>query len=180
MFIKEKKPFLEFLYLNSFYQAIVELLAERQGTSSEELEVTSPMELCPASSPVNPGKHDIGIQCCFDPITWRSVAVQTDRYKAELPEQKNRLPHASFPEPCAPVPARSDKVLHDHSYAMRAPPDIMFPTFDADNFTVPLPLLEHVENVAADGDESDVDAEVDEDDEHLDPLWQIPDDELTQ
>ena len=54
----------------------------------------------------------------------------------------------------------------------------MFPTFDADSFTIPLPLLDHVQNVTADGDESDVDADVDEDDEHLDPLWQIPNDEL--
>ena len=106
------------------------------------------------------------------------MAVQTDRYKPELPEQKNPVPHASYPEPCAPVPARSDKVLHDHSYAMRAPPDTVFPTFDADSFTIPLPLLDHVQNVAADGDESDVDADVDEDDEHLDPFWQIPDVQL--
>ena len=119
------------------------------------------MEPFPAPSHVSPGMHDIGIQCCFDPITQRSVAIQTDSYKAS-----------------APVHARLDKVLHDHSYAMRAPPDIVFPTFDADSFTIPLPLLEHVENVAAADDESDVDANVDEEDEHLDPLWQIPDDEL--
>ena len=160
------------MYLNLFYQAVEELLAERQGTSSEEPEVSSSMEPCPAPCPVSQGMHDIGIQCCFDPITQKSVAVQTDRYKAELPEQTNPVPHASFPEPCAPVHARSDKVLHDHSYAMRAPPDIVFPTFDADSFTIPLPSLEQVENVAADGHESDVgddDVDVDEDDEHLDP-----------
>ena len=48
-------------------------------------------------------------------------------------------------------------------------PQTVFPTFDADSFTKPLPLLKHVQNVAADGDKSDVDADVDEDDEHLDP-----------
>ena len=165
--------------MNLFYQAVEELLAERQGTSSEEPEVSSSMEPCPAPCPVSQGMHDIGIQCCFDPITQKSVAVQTDRYKAELPEQTNPVPHASSPEPCAPVHARSDKVLHDHSYAMRAPPDIVFPTFDADTFTIPLPSLEQVENVAADGHESDVDDDdVDEDDEYLEPLWQIPDDEV--
>ena len=45
--------------------------------------------------------------------------------------------------------------------------------------SIPLPSLEQVENVAADGHESDVDDDdVDEDDEHLVPLWQIPDDEV--
>ena len=61
---------------------------------------------------------------------------------------------------------------------MRARPDMVFSTFDADSFTILLPLLVHVENVAADGDKSDVDADVDKDDEHLDPLWQIPDVQL--
>ena len=158
-------------------------MAERKGKSSEEPEVVTSMEPCPAPCPVSPGTHNIGIQCCFNPITQRNVAVQTDRYKPKLPEQKNPVPRASFPEPCAPVHASSDKVSHDHSYAMRAPPDIVFPTFDADSFTIPLPSLEQVKNVTVDGHESDVDDDdddddVDEDNEQLDPLWQTPDDEV--
>ena len=34
----------------------------------------------------NPGMHDVGVQCCFEPITQRIVATQTDVYKASASE----------------------------------------------------------------------------------------------
>ena len=80
------------------------------------------------------------------------------------------------------------KIKNDHTYAMRAPPHVIFPTYEDDNFnaTSPPPLHEvevTTTNDNVDGASDDEsgrnygdDDGNDDDDEDLDPSWQLPDD----
>ena len=125
--------------------------------------------------------HDIETQCCFNPITLKSVETQTDSEPcacANVPVITNN----EVPLPVN-VMAEEWKIDNDHSYAMHAPRHIIFPTYEDDSFnaTSPPPLHEvevtcttSYENVESD-DESDNDN--DKDDEDLDPDWQLPYDE---
>ena len=131
-----------------------------------------------------PEVSDIGIQCCTEPITLRSVAVQTDFGKII----GNDLCETSKIDISPPVEREVDvppnphaviwKISNDHSYAMEAPPDaVIFPSYDAESFkTIPLPPL-HEELLEDDKTVVDNDDDDDGDDEDLDPNWQLPDDE---
>ena len=134
--------------------------------------------------------HDIGIQCCFDPICCKTVETQTDEQDnastnvSEKTSNKLSLPGQDG----AHVSAEVDKstVKHDHSYATQPPPYVIFPTYEDDSFnaTSPPPLyeVEVVLRTTTEDDESvvgnengdDSDDEDDEDagdDEDLDPHW---------
>ena len=99
-------------------------------------------------SPAQPQMHDIGIQCCFDPICYKIVETQTDEKnnastnvsektsnKLSLPDQDGA--HVS-------VEADESKVKLDRSYATQPPPYVIFPTYEDDSFnaTSPPPLYE--------------------------------------
>ena len=129
-----------------------------------------------------PRVHDIGIQCCCQPLTLRSVAVQTEDSK----QKKGKANVTSTPiqnEPYMYVPPYVDavqwKVLKDHTYSLPACPSSVFPTYDGNFFsTTPFtqlhkedPRLENDDD-NVDGDVSDTDDEVD--DEDLDPHWKFP------
>ena len=67
--------------------AVAELLAvENQNTFAEEIviedSVLSDDITTLKSRSASPGVRDFGVQCCFEPITHRSVATQTDVCKA--------------------------------------------------------------------------------------------------
>ena len=72
------------------------------------------------------------------------------------------------------------KVAHDHNYAMDVPSNVFFPTYDHGIFNIPIPpqhdlnvvSSEDTANAFVNGNESDAD-----DDEDLDPNWQLPDDD---
>ena len=79
------------------------------------------------------------------------------------------------------------KTKNDYTYAMQAPPHVIFPTYEDDNFnpTSP-PPLDEVEvttindNVDGASDDESGSNNVDDDgnhddDEDLDPSWQLPD-----
>ena len=142
-------------------------------------------------SPAQPQMHDIGIQCCFDPICYKTVETQTDEKDnastnvSEKTSNKLSLPgqdgaHVS-------VEADESKVKLDHSYATQPPPYLIFPTYEDDSFnaTSPPPLYE-VDVVLRttteddeivfgneNGDDSGDDDDDDDarDDEDLDPHW---------
>ena len=133
-----------------------------------------------------PEVSDMGIQCCTEPITLRSVAVQTDFCKII----GNDLCKTAKIDISPPVQREVDvpqnphavilKIPNDHNYSMEAPPDaVIFPSYDADSFkTIPLPPLhkELVEDDKTVVDNDDDDDDNDGDDEDLDPRWQLPDD----
>ena len=123
--------------------------------------------------------HDIGIQCCCQPVTLRSVAVQTEDFQ----QKKNKADVTPTPtqnEPYMYVTPYVDtvqwKVLKDHTYSLPACPSSVFPTYDENFFsTIPFtqlhkedPYLENDDD-NVDGHVSDIDDEVD--DEDRDPHW---------
>ena len=71
------------------------------------------------------------------------------------------------------------KVVHDHSYTMDVPQNVFFPSYDHESFNIPIPpqhdvnvSSEDTANAFVNGNESDAD-----DDEDLDPNWQLTDDD---
>ena len=134
--------------------------------------------------------HDIGIQCCFDPICYKTVETQTDQMdntSTNVSEKtSNKLPLPGQDGAHISVEAEESKVKHDHSYAMQPPPYVIFPTYEDDSFNAmsPPPIYE-VEVVLRttteddeivgneNGDDSDEEDEDDDarDDEDLDPHW---------
>ena len=88
-----------------------------------------------------------------------------------------------------PLPMQAEwKIKNDHTYAMQAPPHVIFPTYEDDNFNATSPHSPHeVEgttiNDNVDGATDDKsgsnyggDEGNDDGDEDLDPSWQLPDD----
>ena len=180
-----------------FYQAVEELLVADRSTDHElvlDNDVEPDVELGPVDpdvepGPSNPGMHDIGIQCCFEPLTLRSIEIQTE------PSEQSSNDHfgekanieVSLPiqtEPLVPVHVHAAewKVLKDRNYAKQAPPNLIFPSSDDGTFnTIPLPPL-HELDIKLGQDETDVDhaSDVDNDDgddEDLDPHWELPKEE---
>lgn len=143
--------------------------------------------------PEGPRQHDVGIQCCFEPVTMKSTAVQTSLFS----ETSNTLPcdnkntEASLPFHAeSPTSTQAEwKVSHDHNYFTHAPHNLIFPTYDADSCSdIPLPPQHEVEGIPTevgtvanghetDMDDGDDDNDDDKDDETLDPHWQPSDDE---
>ena len=129
--------------------------------------------------------HDIGIQCCFDPICYRTVEIQTDQKGNASTyvsgKTSNEVPLPGQHEVHVSVNAEKSKVKHDHSYAMQLPPYVIFPTCEDNSFNAnsppPLYEVEVVLRTAIEDDESVVgnengDGGIDEDDkddEDLDP-----------
>ena len=134
--------------------------------------------------------HDIGIQCCFDPICYKTVETQTDQLEnafnvvSEKTSNKPLLPGQDGAQ--VSVKAEESKIKHDHSYAMQPPPYVIFPTYEDDSFNAisppPLYEVEVVLRTTTEDDESvvgnengdDSDDEDDDDDdardnEDLDP-----------
>ena len=190
-----------------FHQAVEELLAADSDNSlsssperstDHELvrdnDVEPDVELGPVDpdverGPSNPGMHDIGIQCCFKPLTLRSNEIQTETSEQSSNDhfvEKANI-EVSLPiqtEPLVPVHVHAAewKVLKDHNYAKQAPPSLIFPSYDDDTFnTIPLPPL-HELDIKLGQDETDVDhaSDVDNDDgdeEDLDPHCELPKEE---
>ena len=141
----------------------------------------------------SPGMHDVGVQCCFEPITQRSIATQTDVCKASASEiafNKSGIGISSPVETEINVPQHPKtvewKVSHDHSYSMNAPANVIFPTHDEDSLkTIPLTPVHNVlcnqydsTDAVDTGYKSDVDDETidnDKDDEDKDPSWKFSD-----
>ena len=125
--------------------------------------------------------HDIGIQCCCQPATLRSVAVQTEDSKQKK-GKANVTPTPIQNEPYMFVPPYVDavqrKVLKDHTYSLPACPSV-FPTYD-DNFFSTTPFTQlHKEDPGRENDDDNVDGHVSDtddevDDEDLDPYWKFP------
>ena len=134
--------------------------------------------------------HDIGIQCCFDPICYRTVEIQTDQTGNASTyvsgKTSNEVPLPGQHEVHVSANAEKSKVKHDHSYAMQPPPYVIFPTYEDDSFNSnsppPLHEVEVVLSTVTEDDDSvvgnengdggiDVDDEDDKDDEDLDPHW---------
>lgn len=136
--------------------------------------------------------HDIRIQCCFDPICYKTVETQTDQTgnaSNNVSERtNNELPLPGQDGAHVSVNAEESKVKHDHSYAMQPPPHVIFPTHEDDSFNAisPPPLYEvkvvlrttteDDESVVGNenGDDSNDDDDEDDDDrddEDLDPHW---------
>ena len=98
------------------------------------------------------------------------MAIQTESWKQSsnvyLPIQtKSYVPkHLNAPE-C--------NIFIDYNYAMQAPPEVVFPTYDDEDSynTIPLPPMHAVADMLTWHDENDVY------DENLDPHWQLPDEE---
>ena len=71
-----------------------------------------------------PRVHDIGIQCCCQPVTLRSVAVQTEDSKPKK-NKANVTPTPIQNEPYMYIPPCVDavqwKVLKDHTYSLAYP-----------------------------------------------------------
>ena len=138
--------------------------------------------------------HDIGTQCCFEPVTQRSVAIQTDTCNTSVnavgwengkvggpPLTRGPLDTPHHVDTCA----AEWKVVHDHNYAMNVPKNVIFPTYDHDSFNIPIPPQHGVNAISSEdtadafvnGNESDADDGDDNDDEDMDPNWQLPDDD---
>ena len=133
--------------------------------------------------------RDFGVQCCFEPITHRSIATQTDVCNASPFEVACTTSGIGISSPVKTEtnsPKHAEwKVSHDHNYTMNAPPEVIFPTYDDSSFTTtPLPP---VHNITCDqydstddvdtGHESDADGDIDNDmdDEDMDPSWKLSD-----
>ena len=133
--------------------------------------------------------RDFGVQCCFEPITHRSIATQTDVCNASPFEVACTTSGIGISSPVKTETNSSKhaewKVSHDHNYTMNAPPKVIFPTYDDSSFkTTPLPP---VHNITCDqyestdavdtGHESDADGDIDNDmdDEDMDPSWKLSD-----
>ena len=92
------------------------------------------------------------------------------RTSNELPLPGQRGAHVS-------VNAEESKVKHDHSYAMKPPPYVIFPTYEDDSFnTISQPPLNEIvvlrttkDDESVVGNENGDDDE--EEDEDLDPHW---------
>ena len=129
-----------------------------------------------------PRVHDIGIQCCCQPVTLRSVAVQTEDSKQKK-GKANVTPTPIQNEPYMYVPPYVDavqwKVLKDHTYSLPACPSSVFPTYD-DNFFSTISFTQlHKEDPRLENDDDNVDGHVSDtddevDDEDLDPHWKFP------
>ena len=133
-----------------------------------------------------PWKFDIGIQCCFGPITLKNESTQTDCVN-DAPPTAN-VTEVSNNDGPLPMQAEEWKIKNDHTYAMQAPPHVIFPTYEDDNFnaTSPPPLHEvevttindNIDGASDDESGSNYvdDDGNDDDDEDLDPSWQLADD----
>ena len=86
------------------------------------------MEPCSES----PWKFDIGIQCCFGPIALKNESTQTDCVTGAPPT-------ANVTEP---FQAEEWAIKNDHTYAIQAPPHVIFPTYEYDNFNATLHEVE--------------------------------------
>ena len=144
------------------------------------------------SCSASPGVRDFGVQCCFEPITHKSVATQTDVWKpssCEIACNKSGI-GISSPVKTEINSAQHPKIVewkvsHHHNYIMNAPPKVIFSTYDDDSFkTIPLPPVHNItcdQYESADavdtGHESDTDDEIDndKDDEDMDPSWKLSD-----
>ena len=134
--------------------------------------------------------HDIGIQCCFDPICCKTVETQTvqlDNASTNVSEKtSNKLPLPGQDGAHISIEDEESKVKHDHSYAMQPPPYVIFPTYEDDSFNaMSSPPIYEVEVVLRttteddeivgneNGDDSDEEDDDDDarDDEDLDPHW---------
>ena len=135
-----------------FYQTIEELLAADSGDSNTSAEPIGNEPVLAGDSlepyPVSRRTHDVEIQCCFGPITMRSVAVQTPSFWEASNNDvscQNKSMEVSSPfhaEACNSVEVNPEewKVLHDHNYSTQLPCDVIFPTYDAESFNnIPLP-----------------------------------------
>lgn len=136
--------------------------------------------------PARPEMHDIGTQCCVDPISYRTVEIQTDETgnasTTVFEKTSCEVPLPGQNEEYVPAKAEESKVKHDHSYAMQPPPYVIFPTYEDNSFNAisPPPLYEvevvlttsneDDESVVANENDDDED-EDDADDEDLDPHW---------
>ena len=89
-----------------------------------------------------PRVHDIGIQCCCQPVALRSVAVQTEDSKPKK-NKANVTPTPTQNEPYMYVPPCVDtvqwNVLKDHTYSLPACPSSVFPAYH-DNFFSTIPF----------------------------------------
>lgn len=125
---------------------------------------------------------DIGIQCCSGPITLKNESTQTDCVHDAPPT--GSVIEVSNNDAPLPMQAEEWKIKNDHTYAMQVPPHVIFPTYEDDNFnaTSPPPLHEVEVTTITDNvssishDESASNYGDDDDDEDLDPNWQLPDD----
>ena len=117
-----------------------------------------------------PRVHDSGIQCYCQPVTLRSVAVQTEDSKPKK-NKANVTPTPIQNEPYMYVPPRVDavqrKVLKDHTYSLPACPSSVFPTYD-DNFfrTIPFTQL-HKEDSRLQNDDDNVNGHVSDTDDEV-------------
>ena len=92
--------------------------------------------------------YDIGIQCCFDPICYKTVETQIDQMSnastnvCERTSNELPLPGQDQDGAHISVNAEESKVKHDHSCAMQPPPYVIFPTSKDDSFNAisPPPL----------------------------------------
>ena len=134
------------------------------------------------TSSSEPRVHDIGIQCCCQPVTLRSVAVQTEDFQQKK-NKANVTPTPTQNEPYMYVPPYVDavqwKVLKDHTYSLPACPSSVFPTYD-DHFFSTIPFTQlHKEHPKLENDDDNVDGHVSDtddevDDEDRDPHWKLP------
>ncbi|XP_022797740.1 THAP domain-containing protein 5-like [Stylophora pistillata] len=150
----------------------------------------------------SPTKCDVGIQCCLQPLTHKSKAIQTEfedvamttraRTKSPPPTQANATEKVFLPtdetttgifplSKTSLINAEGWKVNNDHNYAMHAPPYELFPTYEDDSFSVtsqpPLPEVEVViPNTVTEGNETDKSEDDNdyEDDYFKDPNWHLP------
>ena len=85
--------------------------------SATNLTITAP----PPPPPGQPQMHDIGIQCCFDPICRKTVetqAVHTDNAWNSVSERTStELPLPGQVEASVPIEAEESKVKYDQSHA---------------------------------------------------------------
>ena len=142
-------------YSTLSHQAVKELLAadfpdsddEASSSSEDALEHSLDQDQCVNNELTSSSElrvHDIGIQCCCQPVTLRSVAVQTEDFQQKK-NKANVTPTPTQNEPYMYVPPYVDavqwKVLKDHTYSLPACPSSVFPTYD-DNFFSTIPFTQ--------------------------------------
>ena len=151
---------------------------------SEHTDQEPELDIYEEPSPLEQGMHEIGIQCYFEPVTLRSVAVQTESCKQLMNDchvkNNDNVPLLIQNEPFIPsyVDAVGWNVLKDHTYSLPASPNVVFPTYDGNRFNIPSPELQKLE-VKLESDDENVDdnacdTDDDADDEDLDPHWELP------
>ncbi|XP_078352898.1 uncharacterized protein LOC144637699 [Oculina patagonica] len=135
--------------------------------------------------------YDVGTQCCFDPITLKNVATQTDKNEAIARPNVHVTVMSNNDQPLPVLfhaNAEEWKIKNDHSYAMQVPPPLIFPSYEDDSFNAASPPPMHevevsntendgCDNESDDDDDDDDDDDCGKDDEDQDPNWQLPYDE---